>query len=119
MARKQEIGKRGEDFAADFLQAAGYQILARNWRCSFGEIDIIAGRAGIVAFVEVKTRSSLAYGHPFEAITAEKSVRLRKLALQWLIESSTSVREIRIDGISVLLAVGQQPQIEHLEGIGS
>ncbi|WP_022899748.1 YraN family protein [Humibacter albus] len=120
MARKDELGRRGEELATRYLTAHGYRVLSRNWRCSLGEIDVIAERSGLVAIVEVKTRSSLAYGHPFDAITAQKAARLRRLAAQWCQETGEAVRELRIDAIAVLAPAGALDRdvvIEHLTGI--
>ena len=117
MARKDELGRRGEDLAARYLEDAGYRLLERNWRCRQGEIDIIARTADTLVFVEVKTRSSLAFGHPFEAITATKLARLRGLAGAWCAERSPSAARIRLDAIAVIAPRGRRPEIEHLRGV--
>ena len=117
MARKDDLGRRGEDYAAAFLTDAGYRLVERNWRCPQGEIDIIAERAGEVVFVEVKTRSSLAFGHPFEAITAAKLARLRRLAAAWCGQATMRPTRIRIDAIAVTAAPGLPPVIEHRPGV--
>ncbi len=75
MAAKDELGRAGEERAAQHLRGNGYTVLARNWRCAQGEIDIVAARDGHLAVVEVKTRRTTAYGHPFEAIDARKRRR--------------------------------------------
>ena len=72
MAAKDALGRRGEAIAARHLEAAGLVIVERNWRCTHGEIDIVARDGGDLVFVEVKTRSSVEYGHPLEAITPIK-----------------------------------------------
>ena len=113
------LGRRGEDLAAEHLVALGYRILARNWRCRQGEIDIIAAQSDVLAFVEVKTRSTLAYGHPFEAITPAKLARLRRLAASWCAENDPHVTVLRIDAIAVLLPYTGRPRIEHLTGVHS
>jgi putative endonuclease len=120
MARKDDLGRRGEHLAARYLAARGYRILARNWRCALGEIDIVAERHGDVAIVEVKTRSSTAYGHPFDAITPAKASRLRKLAALWCEESPAKPRSLRVDAIAVLAPPGVsdgEAVIEHLTGV--
>ncbi len=117
MARKDDLGRRGEDLAAQFLEDAGYQLLGRNWRCRQGEIDIIASSGDTVVFVEVKTRSSLAYGHPFEAITAVKLARLRQLASAWCAEHAPSATRIRLDAIAIVAPSGREPEIDHLLGV--
>ena len=113
------LGRRGEELAAEHLTGLGYRILARNWRCRQGEIDIIAAHKNVLAFVEVKTRSTLAYGHPFEAITPTKLARLRRLAAVWCAENDPHVPVIRIDVIAVLAPYTGTPQIEHLAGAHS
>jgi putative endonuclease len=117
MAQKDELGRRGEDLAARYLEDAGYRLIERNWRCRQGEIDIIARTADTLIFVEVKTRSSVAFGHPFEAITATKLARLRRLAGAWCAERSVGVARIRLDAIAVIVQRGAQPEIEHLRGV--
>jgi putative endonuclease len=122
VARKDDLGRRGEECAANYLANAGYQVLARNWRCSQGEIDLITTRDGEVVFVEVKTRSGLRFGHPFEAITVAKLARLRRLAAAWCGEAQAMPAmgrspRIRIDVVGVIAVPGQEPVIEHLEGV--
>jgi putative endonuclease len=95
-------GVAGEDRAAAWYAAAGYQILARNWRCRDGEIDLVAAHDGCVVFCEVKTRSSAAFGFPAEAVTRTKQDRLRRLAVMWLAASDHHPREIRFDVAAVL-----------------
>ena len=81
------LGRRGEEAAACWYAAAGYRVLARNWRRPQGEIDLVAQQpGGPVVFCEVKTRSSVRYGTPREAVTPAKRHRLRRLAAQWLSE---------------------------------
>lgn len=114
MAAKDELGRRGEDLAARHLVASGLTIVERNWRCSLGEIDVVARDAGELVFVEVKTRSSVAFGHPLEAITATKLARLRRLAAAWCEEHPGSHERIRIDAIAVIAPRRGAVQIEHL-----
>ena len=70
MAQKDELGRRGEQVAAEWLQERGYTLVDRNWRCPAGELDLILRDGSTMVFAEVKTRSSLEFGHPFEAITS-------------------------------------------------
>jgi putative endonuclease len=116
VARKDELGKAGEALAARYLERAGLVIVDRNWRCAAGEIDLVALDGAELAFVEVKTRSSLAFGHPFEAITAEKYARMRRLALAWC-EAHPGPHAIRIDAVAVIGPFGVAPSIEHLRRV--
>ena len=114
MAAKDLLGRHGEDLAAAFLADAGYGIVDRNWRCRQGEIDIIAVDGDETVFVEVKTRSSVAFGHPFEAITLQKLARLRRLAAAWCAANPGEHNRIRIDAISVIARSDSPAQIDHL-----
>ena len=98
------LGIAGEDRAAAWYEAEGYEVLARNWRCRDGELDLVCRRGSTVAFVEVKARSSLAYGHPAEAVTPAKQRRLRVLARRWLAEAAPVPRpeSLRFDVVAVL-----------------
>ena len=119
---RQALGARGEDLAVAELQRQGMDVLARNWRCRSGEIDIVAaemveGRTTVV-FCEVKCRSGLGFGQPLEAITWAKRRKLRSLAAEWLAAHEVHVATIRIDAIGVLLVRGQEPQLTHVKGVG-
>ena len=117
MADKQALGAQGEELAAQFLQAAGMEIVARNWRCKYGELDLVARSADVTAFVEVKTRTGAKYGTPAEAVTYAKQRRIRRLALVWLAEQDGPWRNVRFDVVSVLLHRGHRPVIEHLTAV--
>jgi putative endonuclease len=98
------LGAEGEERTATWYRAQGYEVVARNWRCREGEIDLICARGRTLVICEVKTRSSLAYGHPAEAVTPTKQKRLRTLARIWLAEQDAPVRAeaIRFDVAAVL-----------------
>ncbi|MEU0541629.1 YraN family protein [Nocardia sp. NPDC005978] len=115
MAQHLALGAQGEELAARFLRDAGMEIVARNWRCRYGELDLI-GRdaAGVTVFVEVKTRSGLAFGPPAEAVSFLKQQRIRRLALLWLHERSGPWSRVRFDVVSVLMRPGSHPEITHL-----
>ena len=82
MGTKQLIGALGEDFVAKYLVSRNYEILDRNWRIREGEIDLVAiSEHGVVVFVEVKTRTNSAFGHPLEAIFGGKSTKVPKVAI--------------------------------------
>lgn len=100
----QHLGARGEQRAAEWYAAAGYEIVARNWRCREGEIDIVARRDGELVFSEVKARTSDRFGSPAEAVTAARQRRLRALAARFLAESEPGRRgdRIRFDVVAVV-----------------
>ena len=98
------LGAAGEDLAAAWYESNGYRILARNWRCREGEIDLVCLRDRVVVICEVKTRSSDAFGHPAEAVTPAKQQRLRVLAGRWLEDGAGGrrPRSVRVDVAAVL-----------------
>ena len=117
MAVKDDLGRRGEQLATSYLEGKRYVIVERNWRCPLGEIDIVASIGDTIAFVEVKTRSGVDFGHPFEAITVQKLARLRRLAGAWCETHPGRYGGIRIDAIGI---VGDDPvtgTLEHLEAL--
>ena len=98
--RRQVLGNAGEAAVAAWYEAAGYEVLDRNWRCAAGELDIVVARARTIVFCEVKTRRSDTFGAPAEAVTARKQQRLRRLALHWLGERGVH-GDLRFDVASV------------------
>ena len=117
MAAKDTLGRRGEQLAASYLEGRGYEVVDRNWRCPQGEIDIIARDSDELVFVEVKTRSSVAFGHPLEAITAVKLARLRRLAAAWCEAHPDGFASIRIDAVAVIAPRGEGVTVEHLRRV--
>jgi len=115
MARKDVLGRTGEDLAVDHLIDRGYEIVARNWRCPVGEIDIVARDASTTVIVEVKTRAGLRFGHPLDAITPVKLARLRRLAGAWCAEHEPGGR-VRIDAVAVI-ASRDGIVIEHVQQV--
>ncbi len=101
MTYKQDIGKAGEDEAAIYLQANSYEILYRNWRYKNHEVDIIATKKNKLHFIEVKTRTGLAFGYPEESISSRKMNSLKKAASAFL-ESNPSYTQIQFDVIAIL-----------------
>jgi putative endonuclease len=116
MAAKDDLGRAGEERAARHLVSAGYTLIERNWRCAQGEIDIVALQGEELAFVEVKTRRSIAYGHPFEAIDSRKKRRMWGLAHAWAVANPDHARgrRIRLDVVGI---VGQDPSTGSLEHV--
>lgn len=101
MTYNQEIGKYGEMLAKNYLIRHNYQILAKNVKVSFQEIDIIAYIKGIYVFIEVKTRTSAIYGKADEAVNAKKILNLKKAIIIYLNKAKISSRNIRLDLISI------------------
>jgi putative endonuclease len=118
MNTKTELGRLGEQLAAEFLAESDLQILDRNWRCPEGEIDIVALERGVLVICEVKTRSDNRYGTPLEAISARKRTRLRKLAVRWVTAHGVFYDRIRIDIVGILRAGPDEYDIEHVRGVG-
>jgi putative endonuclease len=112
-----QLGQDGEDLAAQHLTAAGMTVLARNWRCREGELDIVARDGDALVFVEVKARSSTAFGEPAEAVGRVKARRIHVLACRWLAENQQGgARDLRFDVVSVVRRRGFAPEIVHLRG---
>jgi putative endonuclease len=95
------LGEKGEDIAAAFLKKKGYNILFRNYKCSFGEIDIIAKHKKTLSFIEVKTRSTKKYGLPQEAVTSVKQAKISRVALEFVQRYKMDNRAARFDVVSV------------------
>jgi putative endonuclease len=113
---RHELGRRAETLAGDRLAAAGLVVVARNWRCRDGEIDLVATAPGLVVFCEVKARRSSAYGTPAAAVTARKQARLRALAAAWLATTAHPPSRVRFDVVTVTWPRGEAARLDHLEG---
>lgn len=119
---RRQLGRWGEQRAVELLESKGFRILARNWHCAVGELDIVAAGvedtgAEVIVFCEVKCRRGLAWGHPLEAITPRKVQRLRRLAGHWLAAHPQGIRRLRLDAIGVLQIAGQPVRCDHIEGL--
>lgn len=110
------LGRRGETLARKHLRKAGFSILARNYTCAHGEIDLIAyrRREKTIVFVEVKTRRSDRYTQPYAAVNADKQRKLRKTAKHYLARKGPDL-SYRFDVISITAAPDAPPRIEHIE----
>jgi putative endonuclease len=117
MHPKDALGRDGEQAAAEYLERGGLRVLARNWRCSVGEIDIVAIERRVLVVCEVKTRSSNRYGTPLEAVTRRKYRRLRLLAYRWLTANGVLFDDIRIDVIGVTRDGAGGFTVEHIRGV--
>jgi putative endonuclease len=113
---RRALGARGEDATAAHYEAQGFEVLARNWRCRTGELDLVVHRDRVLVFCEVKTRTSHRFGAPVEAITREKRQRIRVLGARWLDDHKLVVREVRFDVASVMVAPDGGLAVELLEG---
>ena len=109
------LGNRGERLAVRHLKKLGYRILARQSRNRIGEIDIVALDGATIVFVEVKTRSSQAAGHPAEAVTFAKQQQMTRVALTWLKSRGMLERRARFDVIAITWAEGRAPVVEHFQ----
>lgn len=112
------LGQWGEDLAVAHLEATGATVLARNWRCREGELDVVAREPdGTLCFVEVKTRSGTGFGEPAEAVGPVKARRVRAVACRWLAEHRPPGRsELRFDVIAVLRPRAGPTTVRHLRG---
>jgi putative endonuclease len=109
------LGDRGEEIAAAYLAERGWRILNRQFRLGHREIDLVARRGEVVAFVEVKTRGGTGYGHPLEAITWKKRREIQRVALAWIDRYGLPGDVYRFDAVGILLPAGGAPRIEHVE----
>ena len=112
MSDKIEIGREGENLAAEFLTKSGWEIVSRNYRYGRGEIDLIIKRDDWTIFVEVKTRSSNAYGEPEDFVDEFKARKIFEAAEEFIF-STNWVGHVRFDVVSIKL--GNPPEIVHFE----
>ena len=118
MHPKDVLGRQGEQLAAEYLQQIGFRVLDRNYRCSLGELDIVAAEHRTLVACEVKTRSGLRYGTPLEAVTWQKRSRLRRLAVRWVVTHGVIFDGLRVDVIGVLRSPAGEFTIDHVRGVG-
>ena len=116
MSRHIEIGREGEDLAADWLVRNGFTLLYRNWRHGRYEVDILAGRNNILHVIEVKTRRSKAYGHPEESVSRKKIEHMLQGASAWLYRWPV-YRRVQYDVLAITLVRGQEPEIVLFEDV--
>ncbi len=117
MSDRHELGREGERAAAAYVTAGGMSVIARNWRCRHGEIDLVAREGSTVVFIEVKTRRGQRLGSPLGAVTPEKVARLRRLAGAWLQDSGGHRGPVRIDAVGLLRQPDGNFAVEHVRGI--
>ena len=111
-----ELGQYGESKACEYLCSNEYELVARNVRTRYGELDIIAKKAGILIVIEVKTRRSKKYGLPCEAVTALKQNHIRRSTELYLVQYSSGDIPVRFDVIEVYVFHNDRFQIRHLKG---
>lgn len=111
---RQELGRVGEAFAAAHLTGLGWEIIARNYRCRGGEVDLVAIDGGILAFVEVKTRRGERFGSPLEAVDGRKQRHMITAALTFLATHGGAGRVARFDVIGILWDEGT-PRLQHVK----
>lgn len=115
MKTRQEIGQAAEQQVASYLSEKGYTILGRNWRCRYGELDIIARQGDTIVIVEVRARTARSSEAAFESIGPRKRERLTAAALHYLSEHDLEAAAWRLDAIAVVLRGTAPPLIEHVE----
>lgn len=108
---RQKLGAHGERRAARHYEARGYEVVAQNWRCPEGELDLVLRGPGVLVFAEVKTRSSDLFGSPAEAVTPAKQRRIRRLAQRFCAATGQHAPELRFDVVCVL-----RGEVDILEG---
>lgn len=111
---RQLFGREGERLAEQYLKKKGYKLVERNYRCRAGEVDLIALDRRVVVFVEVKTRSNLSFGTPFEAVKPVKQRKMIHTAQFFLNAKGLHEREARFDVVGVTWSNGA-PMVEHIE----
>ena len=114
---RQDTGIKGEQIALSFLLGLGYVLVARNWRCRSGEIDLIMMDGSIMVFVEVKARHGTGYGLPQEAVGGRKQMKIRRLAQYYLMLANRSEQDLRFDVVAITFSASQKPLIVHLLGV--
>jgi putative endonuclease len=110
-----KIGALGERRAVEFLKRNNYNILAVNYRCRQGEIDIIAKQGNTLIFIEVKTRSSLKFGMGIEAVNYSKQQKIKKVAMNFLNEKKAAFTDLRFDVIDIMIKDRDTAEITHIK----
>lgn len=110
-----DIGGRGEDLAAAYLESKGWTILDRNYFFQRSEVDIVAYDGALIVFVEVKYRSDTRRGHPEESISKKKIAHIYKAAEAWIYERKMDGSPVRLDVVSIVQEAGEAPDIRHYE----
>ncbi|MEU4739865.1 YraN family protein [Actinosynnema sp. NPDC023658] len=117
MSTATDLGRRGEDAACRYLEHQGLSILARNWRCADGELDVVATDGARLVVVEVKCRSGTTRGTPLEAVTPEKLDRVRAAARRWLSAHRVGRVDVRYDVIAIEWPAAGRVRLHHRRGV--
>ena len=104
---QKNLGKTGEDLALDFLKSHSYSVLEKNFRSKFGEIDIIAEKNHSLYFIEVKTRSNLNHGAPYEAVNKRKIYHIKKASQYYLLKNKFEAYKLKVAVFSILIENGK------------
>lgn len=115
--QQRALGAYGERLAARHLESVGMTVLDRNWRCRYGELDLVLRDGDDLVVAEVKSRRGAAYGHPLTAVSVHKLQRIRGLALLWAEQHDVIRTGIRIDLVAVLVPRRGPARIEHVSGV--
>ncbi|MGQ7350200.1 YraN family protein [Quadrisphaera oryzae] len=118
---RREVGAHGERLAEAHLVAGGAEVLDRNWRCRWGELDLVVRDGDALVAVEVRTRRTTAAGTPLESVTPVKVARLRRLLGAWCADHPGRVRSgaLRLDVVGVLLEPTGEASVQHVRGVGA
>jgi putative endonuclease len=115
---QKNLGRIGENLALDYLKSHGFSIFEKNFHSKFGEIDIIAEKNHCLHFIEVKTRSNLNHGSPYEAVNKRKIFHIKKAAQYYLLKNDYSEYKLKVAVFSILTE-GKQPEIKFWDDIES
>jgi putative endonuclease len=116
LTKKQALGMRAEQLAANYLEQRGYEILARNWRRPDGEIDLVVETEGLCVFVEVRSRTGSERGHALETVDARKRARVLRAARMYIDEERPRAAVFRFDVIGITFALDESPpELVHVE----
>jgi len=114
---RRRFGDCGEELAADYFLARGFSLVARNWRCRAGEIDLVMERDGCLHFIEIKTRRTTSFGYPEESITRRKLEHLSRAIETYLLSAPVQPRAYQADALAITLAPGKEPEFHYVPGI--
>jgi len=116
LSKKQALGMRAEQLAADYLEQRGYAVLVRNWRRPEGELDLVVSAEGLCVFVEVRSRTGTERGHALETVDARKRARVLRAARLYIEEERPQAAVFRFDVVGVTFALDERPpELVHIE----